>query len=115
MIQSLTKTPIQGGNGELEISVYMKDGTKHVVVHAVGDNSAYDEFDRYLNALREAEQAVFAAFYPDKVFTLNAANSRRQPGKAPTPIVPLPRPDVRKDDPLCRLGDEGPVPCREGA
>lgn len=116
MIISLTKT--EGRISKmpiLEINIRMSDGTKLVEVYTESDNSASVEFDRYLNALREAEQAIYAVFYPDKVFTLNVANSRRQPGEAESPIVPLPRPDCRKDDPLCRLGDEGPIPCAEVA
>lgn len=108
MIQSLNKTTGQTPV-ELKIQVKMSDGSKITEVFARGDNSASIEWDRYQNALRVAEQAIYAAFFPDQVFKANADNSRRQPGQAGEPASPVSGSIAGSHCDYCRHGDEGPI------
>ena len=43
----------------------------------------------------------------------DAPDPRRQPKQAFPTLGQVPRTDCRKDDPLCVLGDEGPIPVPE--
>lgn len=75
-------------------------------------NLAYDPQDIAFNLQRASELLAhdFVHHLNKMEYEINGFNIGRQPRQANKPVEPIPRPDCTKVDPLCLLGDEGPVP-----